>query len=141
MKTIVVCQLDHLGYFVGLTEADESPLEPDVYHLPGGCVEIDPPTFDAETQTARLVDGAWLIEEIPDEPKEVPAVPEEDDQPLAAWQVLANRREAYAVESDSLKIEAEYDAIISGGEPDYTQWLAKVAEIKKRHPMPEEAAE
>lgn len=107
MKTIVVCQLDHLGYFVGLTEADESPLEPDVYHLPGGCVEIDPPTFDAETQTARLVDGAWLIEEIPDEPKEVPAVPEEDDQPLAAWQVLANRREAYAVESDSLKIEAE----------------------------------
>ncbi len=49
---------------------------------------------------------------------------------------LAQRRAAYAAESDPLKIEAEYDALIKGSEPDYTAWRAKVAEIKARIPKP-----
>lgn len=144
MKTILVCQLDHLGYFMGVTEADESPLEPGVYHLPGGCVEIDAPVFEHENQVARLENGEWVIEDLPEPAAAADDQPEEpgqDDPPLTAWQVSNKRREAYAVESDQLKIEAEYDAIIAGGKPNYEKWLSKVAEIKKRHPMPEEAAD
>lgn len=51
-------------------------------------------------------------------------------------QVQAKRQAAYVAESDPLKNEAEYDAIITGAEPDYTDWLAKVAEIKARLPLP-----
>ncbi|UGL60912.1 hypothetical protein [Pseudomonas phage vB_PaeP_TUMS_P10] len=52
--------------------------------------------------------------------------------------VLANRAEAYRMESDPLKTEAEFDAIKGGTEPDYSLWLAKVEEIKERYPLPEE---
>jgi len=51
-------------------------------------------------------------------------------------QVQAKRQAAYVAESDPLKNEAEYDAVIAGTEPDYTAWLAKVAEIKARLPLP-----
>ena len=51
-------------------------------------------------------------------------------------QVQAKRQAAYVAESDPLKNEAEYDAIIAGTEPDYTAWLAKVDEIKARLPLP-----
>ncbi|GAB3469160.1 hypothetical protein GCM10027398_17720 [Azotobacter salinestris] len=50
--------------------------------------------------------------------------------------VLAQRSRAYRLESDPLKLEAEYDALIAGTEPDYSAWLAKVAEIKERYPLP-----
>ena len=33
------------------------------------------------------------------------------------------------------KNEADYEAIVNGTEPDYTAWLAKVAEIKLRYPF------
>ncbi len=49
--------------------------------------------------------------------------------------VLAQRSRAYRLESDPLKLEAEYDALIAGTEPDYSAWLAKVAEIKVRYPL------
>ncbi|WP_039807753.1 hypothetical protein [Azotobacter chroococcum] len=50
--------------------------------------------------------------------------------------VLAQRSRAYRLESDPLRLEAEYDAVIAGTDPDYTAWLAKVAEIKVRYPLP-----
>ena len=56
--------------------------------------------------------------------------------PLTLEQVQAQRQAAYVLESDPLKNEAEYDAIIAGDDPDYTAWLAKVAEIKARLPLP-----
>ena len=52
-------------------------------------------------------------------------------------QVQADRRAIYRVESDPLKIEADYDAQAAGTAPDYTAWMAKVAEIKGRYPLPE----
>lgn len=54
-----------------------------------------------------------------------------------AEQVQADRRAAYRLESDPLKVEAEYDGQVNGTEPDYSAWLAKVAEIKQRYPLPE----
>lgn len=50
--------------------------------------------------------------------------------------IQAVRRTCYAQEADPLKFEAEHDAILGGTDPDYTDWLAKVAEIKARHPLP-----
>lgn len=50
--------------------------------------------------------------------------------------VSAARRLAYVRESDPLKTEADYDATLGGTTPDYTLWLAKVAEIKQRYPLP-----
>ncbi|HFT4732156.1 TPA: hypothetical protein ACHT13_003932, partial [Pseudomonas aeruginosa] len=49
----------------------------------------------------------------------------------------AARANAYRLESDPLKTEAEFDAIKAGVEPDYSAWIAKVEEIKARYPLPE----
>ncbi|HEJ6478667.1 TPA: hypothetical protein SL884_003507 [Pseudomonas aeruginosa] len=49
----------------------------------------------------------------------------------------AARANAYRLESDPLKTEAEFDAIKAGVEPNYSAWVAKVEEIKARYPLPE----
>ncbi|MGU1523804.1 hypothetical protein ACSEOK_02230 [Pseudomonas aeruginosa] len=51
---------------------------------------------------------------------------------------VAARADAYRLESDPLKTEAEFDAIKAGTEPDYSAWVAKVEEIKARYPLHEE---
>lgn len=43
MTTKPVVQLDHDGYFIGSTVADESPLEPDVFLIPARCVDAPAP--------------------------------------------------------------------------------------------------
>ncbi|ENM5222192.1 hypothetical protein AB7124_003306 [Pseudomonas aeruginosa] len=50
---------------------------------------------------------------------------------------VAARADAYRLESDPLKTEAEFDAIKAGTEPDYSDWIAKVEEIKARYPLPD----
>ncbi|MDD1857605.1 hypothetical protein [Pseudomonas aeruginosa] len=50
---------------------------------------------------------------------------------------VAARADAYRLESDPLKTEAEFDAIKASVEPDYSAWVAKVEEIKARYPLPE----
>ncbi|MCS9066156.1 hypothetical protein N0700_30600 [Pseudomonas aeruginosa] len=50
---------------------------------------------------------------------------------------VAARADAYRLESDPLKTEAEFDAIKAGTEPDYSAWVAKVEEIKARYPLPD----
>lgn len=67
----------------------------------------------------------------------VDAPPAPAPQPPTLDEVLAARRAAYAAESDPIKNEAEYDALVSGVEPDYTAWMAAVAAIKERYPLPE----
>lgn len=49
---------------------------------------------------------------------------------------LLLRRSAYLSESDPLRLEADYDALSQGQEPDYSAWLASVAAIKARYPLP-----
>ncbi|WP_447593543.1 hypothetical protein [Aquipseudomonas campi] len=59
------------------------------------------------------------------------------EQPFAPQQLdpLTARRAAYATESDHLKVEAEYDALLSGTDPDYAAWIAAVTAIKERYPL------
>lgn len=75
-----------------------------------------------------------------------PAEMEERNIAQAEWEAgapqrayeeaIAQRVARYTSESDPLKNEAEYDAQVSGTAPDYTSWLAKVAEIKADIPLP-----
>ncbi len=139
MNHKIVYQLDSEGYFVGETEADESPLEPGVYLVPGGCVENPPPKIKKEGQVQRFVKDRWRLEDAPKNVQDPVSGEVEDRAELTADQVMAMRKQAYSLESDPLKNEAEYDAIVGGGEPDYKQWLAKIEEIKARYPLPVDA--
>lgn len=78
MKKVI--QLDSAGYFAGFTTADESPLEPGVFLLPGGAVDAPVPVI-SEGQRAKW-EGSWVVEDIPapepdpDPDPEIPLVPE-----------------------------------------------------------------
>jgi hypothetical protein len=118
MKT--VSQLNASGYFTGPVIADESPLEPGVYLIPGGCVDAPAPTIPSG-QRARWADG-WVFEDIPaPEPEPVP-------EPPAPVSTEALRRAAYQAEADPLFFKSQR------GEATQAEWLAKVAEIKARYP-------
>ena len=70
-----VSQLDQDGYFVGVTTADPSPLEPGVFLIPGGCIDEPAPTIP-QGQRAKWDNGQWVFEEIP---------PEKPEQPYDSW--------------------------------------------------------
>lgn len=58
--TKTVYQTSQLGLFTGITEADESPLEPGVFLIPGGCVETAPPSIP-EHKAAHWNGQAWTL--------------------------------------------------------------------------------
>ncbi|UVK90202.1 hypothetical protein LOY52_09065 [Pseudomonas sp. B21-051] len=60
MTEKLVYQTNHLGILVGAVKADESPLEPGVYMIPGGCVEIAPPPTP-EHKAAWWNGKAWQL--------------------------------------------------------------------------------
>ncbi|MDC0686156.1 hypothetical protein POF53_01010 [Mitsuaria sp. RG] len=59
-KTKTVYQTSALGLFIGIAEADESPLEPGVFLIPGGCVETPPPEVP-ENKAAHWNGKAWQL--------------------------------------------------------------------------------
>lgn len=63
-KQKVVFQTNHELVLVGTSLADESPLEPGVWMIPGGCVELEPPAIPPGHR-ARYSSGTWLIEPAP----------------------------------------------------------------------------
>lgn len=76
MSSITVYQLDAAGVYVGTTTADESPLEPGVYLIPGGCVQVAPPPKPNDGKVYRQrYDNGWLLEEVPPPPAPAPAAP------------------------------------------------------------------
>lgn len=60
----IVFQTNHEHVLVGTCLADESPLEPGVWMIPGGCVDLAPPAIPDGHQ-ARYSSGAWILEPIP----------------------------------------------------------------------------
>ena len=119
MKTVV--QLDSSGYFVGLTIADESQLEPGVYHIPANALDVPAPSVP-DGKRAKWNGSEFVLEDIPlpqPAPEELPA-PQPTPKDL--------RRFAYFEESDPLFFKAQR------GEATLQQWLDKVAEIKARYP-------
>ncbi|EJL5746029.1 hypothetical protein PI451_005188 [Pseudomonas aeruginosa] len=61
----------------------------------------------------------------------------EDQQVEQREAIRAQRRQAYRDEADLLRLEAEFDAIAAGTEPDLAAWVAAVQAIKARYPLPE----
>lgn len=59
-RSRTVAQLDADGWYVGPTEAYESPLEPGVYHIPGGAVDMPLPEVP-EGKCARWDGKDWVI--------------------------------------------------------------------------------
>lgn len=85
MSQKIVAAIDANGYFVGASVADESPLEPGVYLIPGGAIDIPPPDVTAG-RMYRLANGAWLDEPVPEavpveELSEPQNMPDETSQP------------------------------------------------------------
>lgn len=62
MPKIVYNYAPGTGFFTGATLADESPLEPEVYHIPAFATDIEPPETAAR-QVAIFKDEAWILSE------------------------------------------------------------------------------
>lgn len=129
MNTKTVFQTGDNGVFIGATEADESPLEPGVFLIPGGCVEVAPPAAN-DNEIQRWTGGGWVVEPRPVEPEQ----PNEDPEPMTIEYVQAIRRNAYRSESDPLFMEWQYDQTAEAEQA----WCDKVIEIKARYPLPDQ---
>ena len=124
MTTKQVSQLDADGYFVGVTVADESPLEPGVFLLPAGAVDAPAPVIP-EGKQAKW-NGAWVFEDIPQpEPEPAPTPPAPEEQ---AEMVRMQRQSAYQAEADPLFFKWQ------AGEATQAEWQAKREEIRQRFP-------
>lgn len=76
MNTKTVYQVGQDGLYLGPTLADESPLEPGVFLIPAGCVEVEPPGT-GYNEIQRWTGKEWVVETIPPEVEE----PENQVQP------------------------------------------------------------
>ncbi|WP_156515839.1 tail fiber assembly protein [Achromobacter ruhlandii] len=81
----IVSQLTPDGFYVGPAIADMSPLEPGVFLMPGGAIDIAPPDRQEPGKRYRLEDGRWTALDIPgfDSSRET-GLPSEEHQDLAA---------------------------------------------------------
>lgn len=61
MNQKIVYQTNYSGLFVAETVADESPLEPGVFAIPAGCVEMAPPAEWSENQWPRWNGFEWQL--------------------------------------------------------------------------------
>lgn len=92
----IVSQLDAKGYLIGAAIADESPMEPDVYLIPGGCVDAAPIEVPAGKR-AKWTSEGFSLEDLPEPPK-----PEEPMLPTAAEIIEAQRQAVRAVREQVL---------------------------------------
>lgn len=87
MKTVYTFDAGSGAYIgpVVLDASDESPLEPGVYLVPAGSVEIEPPAAGAG-ELARWSGSAWVLEPVPVVPP-----PVEPPQPTPAEIIEAKK--------------------------------------------------
>lgn len=77
------------GLFLGVSEADESPLEPGVFLIPANATDEAPPPFDPASQYAVFTPGiGWYISDIP------APEPEEPQEPADTVPVSITMRQA-----------------------------------------------
>jgi hypothetical protein len=116
----LVCQLNDSGYYVGQVFAQESPLEPGLFLIPAGAVDIYAPVIP-ENKFARYENSSWVFEDARIEDQILTEEPKKQDY-------SALRLNAYHTESDPLFFKAQR------GEATIQDWLDKVAQIKERYP-------
>lgn len=108
MRTKAVFQLDTDGFLVGPVLVDESPMEPGLFPLPFGCVEVEP-LAEVDGMRQQFIDGKFhyvAISTPPQEPEHVPTLNEV--KATMARRVDANADAArLAVAGDPLRL-SEY---------------------------------
>lgn len=102
-----VYQTDRAGVFVAALDADESPLEPGVFLIPGGAVTVAPPLV-AEGQRARWINSDWLVEA-------VPPPPEPDDPQDGSPGAISDRQFAQGLAEAGLISEDEAEEWVAAG--------------------------
>jgi hypothetical protein len=122
--TKVVCQLDPEGYFAYTTVADESPLEPGVFLIPGSCVDANEPVVP-DGMRARWSDG-WVLEELPPPPEPLP----EPTEYVPTWS--DHRRSEYPHFSDYL------DGVVKGDQAQIDKYIADCLAVKNKYPKTQE---
>lgn len=80
MTEKIAYQFDRAGLLAGITEADESPLEPGVFLLPGRCTFTAPPDAVPDDKWPRWNGVAWELVNRP--------TPANDNNPLAKLQAF-----------------------------------------------------
>ena len=88
-----VYQTDIDGVFVGITTADQDPMDASNTLIPAGCVETAPPSTTDE-QLARWDGSAWAVEDIP-APEADP-----DDEPVDPVVLTRAERNSLLTASD-----------------------------------------
>ncbi len=115
----LVSQLDSDGYFVGATEAHESPLEPGIYLIPGGAVDIPAPDVP-NGKRAKWV-GEWVYEDLP--------VPEPDPEDEILPMTYAEKRAMeYPSPFDYL------DGIVKNDQAQITKYIDDCLAVKAKYP-------
>lgn len=71
-----------------------SPLEENVWLMPAGCTDVEPPEFDSSTHTCAFNGTEWAVTEIPT--PELEPTPE----PVPAMDQLRSQRNALLAETD-----------------------------------------
>ncbi|KVE33904.1 hypothetical protein [Burkholderia sp. TSV86] len=61
MNTRTVFQTDRAGMYCGTASADESPLEPGVFLMPAGAVDVAPPDKWPDDKWPRWSGAAWEL--------------------------------------------------------------------------------
>lgn len=121
MKTKKVIQLDADGYFVGFTEADESPLEPGIFLMPSGAIDAPAPVIP-EGQQAKW-DGAWVFEKIPQ-------LDPEPDPESVEFTYAQKRAMEYPPMADYL------DGVVKGDQAQIDKYIADCLTVKAKYPKP-----
>ena len=101
----VISQLDDEGVFIGAVMADESPLEKDVFLIPGGAIDEAPPIIPGG-HFAKWNGVAFDILSIPTAPEPIP-------EPPTPGQIIAQCTGAVQQHLDTFARTRNYDGILS----------------------------
>lgn len=97
MNSRIISQLDAEGYYIYPAEADESPLEPGVWLIPAGAIDVPPPEVPEGLRAKWNPDtSSFLLEVIPEPPQpDPPTLQERRDQVWEQTKYIRSQHEFF----------------------------------------------
>jgi hypothetical protein len=99
----------YLGPLV-LNASDRSPLEPEVWLIPGDCLEVEPPAPGPGQYVAEEA-GAWVLRDIPQPPAPPAPAPTPEPEPVTPEQQMQAVEDAIQDYMDAMARMLGYDDI------------------------------